>query len=74
MHAHNSYTHTTHILLREEVVAALNEAIDRREEGLMIKQPASTYRPDKRKGTTSAAIRDPFSVAPNMYVGGQSLR
>ena len=37
---------------REEVITALNEAIDRREEGLMIKQPSSTYRPDKRKGTT----------------------
>ena len=36
---------------REELIAALNEAIDRREEGLMIKQPSSTYRPDKRKGT-----------------------
>lgn len=70
---HITHTHHTH-LLREEVVAALNEAIDRREEGLMIKQPASTYRPDKRKGTTSAAVRDLFSVAPNMYVGGQSLR
>ena len=35
---------------REEVITALNEAIDRREEGLMIKQPSSTYRPDKRKG------------------------
>ena len=36
--------------VREEVVAALNEAIDRREEGLIIKAPASTYQPDKRKG------------------------
>ena len=35
---------------REEVVAALNDAIDRREEGLIIKQPSSLYRPDKRKG------------------------
>ena len=40
------HTHT----YREEVVTALNEAIDRREEGLLIKQPAATYRPDKRKG------------------------
>ena len=32
------------------MVAALNEAIDRREEGLIVKQPASTYCPDKRKG------------------------
>ena len=29
---------------------ALNEAIDRREEGLVIKQPSSLYKPDKRKG------------------------
>ena len=31
-------------------MAALNEAIDRREEGLVVKSPLSTYRPDKRKG------------------------
>ena len=35
---------------REEVVSALNDAIDRREEGLIVKQPSSLYRPDKRKG------------------------
>ena len=35
---------------REEVVAALNEAIDRREEGLLVKHPGSIYSPDKRKG------------------------
>ena len=35
---------------REDVVAALNEAIDRREEGLVVKSPLSTYKPDKRKG------------------------
>jgi len=38
------------ILCREEVVASLNEAIDNREEGLIIKHPHSTYQPDKRKG------------------------
>ena len=38
------------LLPREEVVSALNEAIDRREEGLIVKNPASTYCPDKRKG------------------------
>ncbi len=31
-------------------MSALNEAIDRREEGLVVKSPLSTYRPDKRKG------------------------
>ena len=31
-------------------MAALNDAIDRREEGLIIKLPSSLYRPDKRKG------------------------
>ena len=36
---------------REDVIVALNEAIDRREEGLVIKQPGSFYRPDKRKGS-----------------------
>jgi len=38
---------------REEVVASLNEAIDNREEGLIIKHPQSTYQPDKRKGSKS---------------------
>ena len=35
---------------REDVVTALNDAIDKREEGLIVKQPGSFYRPDKRKG------------------------
>uniref|UniRef100_A0A8C3SL56 DNA ligase n=1 Tax=Chelydra serpentina TaxID=8475 RepID=A0A8C3SL56_CHESE len=33
---------------RKEVVDALNEAIDNREEGIMIKDPVSMYKPDKR--------------------------
>ncbi|XP_029942990.1 DNA ligase 4 [Salarias fasciatus] len=32
----------------QEVVAALNDAIDSREEGIMVKDPASVYKPDKR--------------------------
>lgn len=32
----------------QEVVNALNEAIDDREEGIMVKDPSSIYRPDKR--------------------------
>ena len=32
------------------MIAALNEAIDNREEGLIIKHPGSFYKPDKRKG------------------------
>ena len=32
------------------MVSALNEAIDRREEGLVLKMPSGTYKPDKRKG------------------------
>ncbi len=35
---------------REDVVAALNNAIDNREEGIIVKLPSSTYKPDKRKG------------------------
>ena len=35
---------------RDDVIAALNDAIDKREEGLIVKQPGSLYRPDKRKG------------------------
>lgn len=33
---------------KREVVDALNEAIDNREEGIMVKYPLSTYKPDKR--------------------------
>ncbi|KAL6061109.1 hypothetical protein STEG23_032481 [Scotinomys teguina] len=33
---------------KNEVVDALNEAIDNREEGIMIKHPLSIYKPDKR--------------------------
>lgn len=32
----------------KEVIDALNEAIDKREEGIMIKHPLSIYKPDKR--------------------------
>ncbi|XP_006894678.1 PREDICTED: DNA ligase 4 [Elephantulus edwardii] len=33
---------------KKEVIDALNEAIDKREEGIMIKYPLSIYKPDKR--------------------------
>ena len=33
---------------RKEVVEALNEAIDRREEGLVVKNPDSVYKPNMR--------------------------
>ncbi|XP_077170434.1 DNA ligase 4 [Paroedura picta] len=33
---------------RKEVIDALNEAIDNREEGIVVKDPASVYKPDKR--------------------------
>uniref|UniRef100_U3BRS6 DNA ligase n=1 Tax=Callithrix jacchus TaxID=9483 RepID=U3BRS6_CALJA len=33
---------------KDEVIDALNEAIDKREEGIMIKRPLSIYKPDKR--------------------------
>ncbi|XP_008114590.1 DNA ligase 4 isoform X2 [Anolis carolinensis] len=33
---------------RKEVVDALNEAIDNREEGIVVKDPMSAYKPDKR--------------------------
>nr|XP_060640895.1 DNA ligase 4 [Anolis sagrei ordinatus] len=33
---------------RKEVVDALNEAIDNREEGIVVKDPMSVYKPDKR--------------------------
>ncbi|XP_012578606.1 PREDICTED: DNA ligase 4 [Condylura cristata] len=33
---------------KQDVIDALNEAIDKREEGIMVKQPLSIYKPDKR--------------------------
>ena len=36
---------------RDELVASLNDAIDKREEGILVKLPNSTYQPDKRKGS-----------------------
>ncbi|XP_007666847.2 DNA ligase 4 [Ornithorhynchus anatinus] len=33
---------------KREVIDALNEAIDKREEGIMVKDPSSIYKPDKR--------------------------
>lgn len=33
---------------KNEVINALNEAIDKREEGIMVKHPFSIYKPDKR--------------------------
>ena len=36
---------------RGELVTSLNDAIDRREEGILVKLPNSTYQPDKRKGS-----------------------
>ena len=38
-------------LYRGDVVKALNEAIDKREEGLVIKTPSSVYKPNLRSGT-----------------------
>nr|XP_006639224.2 PREDICTED: DNA ligase 4 isoform X1 [Lepisosteus oculatus] len=33
---------------KQEVIDSLNEAIDKREEGIMVKDPLSVYKPDKR--------------------------
>ena len=41
---------------------ALNEAIDDREEGIMVKDPQSTYRPNTRKGGW-------YKIKPE-YIGG----
>ena len=42
---------------REQVIAALNDAIDKREEGIVVKHPGSLYKPSKRKGKTK--LTDP---------------
>ena len=49
-------------LFRQDCVDALNEAIDLREEGIMIKDPDTPYCPNKRKGGW-------YKVKPE-YVGG----
>ncbi|KAM4537951.1 DNA ligase 4 [Fundulus diaphanus] len=38
----------TEVRSTQEVVGALNDAIDNREEGIMVKDPLSIYKPDKR--------------------------
>jgi len=40
----------TFFIPRDDVVKALNDAIDRREEGLVIKSPSSIYKPNLRNG------------------------
>ncbi|XP_075056093.1 DNA ligase 4 [Mixophyes fleayi] len=40
--------HKTEASTKKNVVDALNEAIDKREEGIMVKDPMSIYKPDKR--------------------------
>jgi DNA ligase-4 len=45
---------------KEDVVRALNEAIDRREEGLVLKMPSGTYKPDKRKGSGWVKIKPEY--------------
>lgn len=40
--------HKADATTKKEVVDALNEAIDNREEGIMVKDPMSIYKPDKR--------------------------
>ena len=46
----------------QDCADALNEAIDNREEGIMVKNPESVYRPNTRKGGW-------FKIKPE-YVGG----
>ncbi len=46
----------------QDCVNALNEAIDNREEGIMVKVPDSAYKPNKRTGGW-------YKVKPE-YVGG----
>ncbi|KAK8730552.1 hypothetical protein OTU49_008063, partial [Cherax quadricarinatus] len=44
------FSTTTLVKSKEDVVKLLNEAIDNREEGLVLKDPDSVYRPASRKG------------------------
>ncbi|XP_022104577.1 DNA ligase 4-like [Acanthaster planci] len=45
---------------KQEVVTALNDAIDNREEGIMIKNPNTTYLPDRRKGSGWLKIKPEY--------------
>nr|XP_026689652.1 DNA ligase 4 isoform X2 [Ciona intestinalis] len=47
----------------QEVMSSLNDAIDRREEGIIVKNPNAKYFPNKRKGSGW------FKIKPE-YVGG----
>ena len=38
------------IIIREDIINAINNAIDKREEGIVVKDPLSLYKPSKRKG------------------------
>ena len=44
------YSERTVVQNKAEVIDALNEAIDRREEGLVLKDPDSVYKPNARSG------------------------
>ena len=53
--------------VREDVIMALNQAIDRCEEGLLVKHPGSTYRPDKRKGEFCQTLpSEEYCISLNM--------
>ncbi|XP_015777193.1 PREDICTED: DNA ligase 4-like [Acropora digitifera] len=45
---------------RADVVKALNEAIDKREEGLVIKSPSSVYKPNLRSGSGWLKIKPEY--------------
>ena len=52
----------TWICCSQQCVDALNEAIDQREEGIMVKDPDTPYKPNTRKGGW-------YKIKPE-YVGG----
>ena len=51
-----------HVTFSQDCVDALNDAIDGREEGIMVKDPETAYRPNTRKGGW-------FKIKPE-YIGG----
>lgn len=46
---------------KQEVIEALNEAIDRREEGIVVKDPASVYKPNVRSGGGWVKIKPDYA-------------
>ena len=55
-------------LIRDDVVKVLNEAIDNREEGVVLKDPDSVYRPASRKAGWIKVKPEVSNVSMNEFI------